>query len=323
MKALAVFSGGLDSMLAVELIRAQGLDVLGVFFETPFFTSSRARRSAEVLHLPLKVIDLSGPHLEMVKNPRHGYGGNMNPCIDCHTLMLRKAGQSLVEQDAQFIITGEVLGQRPMSQNLRALSTVAAQSGYRELILRPLSAKLLPATLPEEKGWVSREKLMALSGRSRKPQIELAARFGVSDYPSPAGGCLLTDPFFSRRLKDLLSFRPDCRLREIELLKLGRHFRVSPKTKVVVGRNKEENDAILALRADSDLLVKVDSIPGPVVLVVGEISREIEDLAAAAAVSYSDAKDGETAEVLLFTNGSERRGSARSRTKSEFQPFIV
>jgi tRNA-specific 2-thiouridylase len=323
MKALAVFSGGLDSMLAAELIRAQGVDVLGLFFETPFFTSSRARRSAEVLHLPLKVIDLTEPHLEVVKKPRYGYGENMNPCIDCHALMLRKAGESLAEEEAHFIITGEVLGQRPMSQNLRALSTVAAQSGYRELILRPLSARLLPATLAEEKGWVRREKLMAFSGRSRKPQMELAGRFHITEYPSPAGGCLLTDSIFSRRLKDLLSFRPECNSREIELLKLGRHFRVGPRTKMVVGRNKKENEAILTLIDDTDLVIKVDSIPGPVVLVLGDISKEIEHLAAALAVSYSDAKDGEVAEVMLFTKGSERRKSAPGRPKSEFQPFMI
>ena len=323
MKALAVFSGGLDSMLAVEVIRAQGIDVLGLFFETPFFTSSRARRSAEALHLPLKVVNLTEPHLELVRNPRYGYGRHMNPCIDCHVLMVHKAGESLAEADAHFIITGEVLGQRPMSQNLRALSRVAAQSGYRELILRPLSAKLLPATLPEEKGWVSREKLMALSGRSRKPQIHLAKEFRITEYPSPAGGCLLTDPSFSRRLKDLFSFCPECRSKQVELLKLGRHFRVGPSTKVVVGRNKEENEAILALRSESDLLIEVESIPGPVVLVTGDISCEIEGLAAALAVSYSDAKDGEVAEVTLFSNGSQRRESACSRPKSEFQSFIV
>jgi tRNA-uridine 2-sulfurtransferase len=323
MKALAVFSGGLDSMLAVELIRAQGVDVLGFFFETPFFTPSKARRSAEVLHLPLKVVDLTELHLEVVKKPRYGYGRNMNPCIDCHGLLLRKAGESLAEEEAHFIITGEVLGQRPMSQNLRALSTVAAQSGYRELILRPLSAKLLPSTLPEERGWVSREKLMALSGRSRKPQIELSRKFSITEYPSPAGGCLLTDPIFSRRLKDLFFFRPECSVREIEILKLGRHFRTGPRTKVVVGRNKKENEALLTLVDDSDLVIELDSIPGPAVLVLGEISREIEKLAAALAVSYSDAKDGEIAQVTFFTKGSERKESACRRPKSEFQPFMI
>ena len=323
MKALAVFSGGLDSMLAAELIRAKGIDVLGLFFETPFFTSTRARRSAEVIHLPLKVADLTEPHLEVVKNPRHGYGGNMNPCIDCHALMLRKAGDRLVEEGADFLITGEVLGQRPMSQNLRALSTVAAWSGYQGLILRPLSAKLLPVTVPEEKGWVRREELMGFSGRSRKPQMELARTFHIPEYPSPAGGCLLTDPIFSRRLRDLLSSRPRSEVREIELLKVGRHFRFGEKAKAVVGRNKKENEHILSLVGDLDLVIKVDSVPGPVVVVTGEISPEVEALAVALAISYSDAGDGELAEVKCLKSGSERRESGTGRPKSEFRPFMI
>jgi len=323
MKALAVFSGGLDSMLAALLIRSQGIDVLGLFFETPFFTSARAEKSAEVIRLPLKVIDLTEPHLEVVRNPRHGHGENMNPCIDCHALMLAKAGDRLVEEGASFIITGEVLGQRPMSQNLRALSTVAAQSGYRGLVLRPLSAKLLPPTVPEEKGWVAREALMGLSGRGRKPQIELARTFNITEYPSPAGGCLLTDPIFSRRLKDLFSSRPRCEVREIELLKVGRHFRFGEKTKAVVGRNKMENEEILTLAGKSDLVIKVDSVPGPVVLVIGEISREVEALAVALAISYSDAKDGEVAEVKILEAGFERRESGSARPKSGFRAFMI
>jgi tRNA-specific 2-thiouridylase len=323
MKALAVFSGGLDSMLAAELIKSQGIDVLGLFFETPFFTSARARKSAELIHLPLKVIDLTEPHLEVVRKPRHGYGENMNPCIDCHALMLRKAGERLVEEGAGFIITGEVLGQRPMSQNLRALSTVAAQSGYQGLVLRPLSAKLLPVTIPEEKGWVRRELLLGFSGRGRKPQMELARTFRITEYPSPAGGCLLTDPIFSARLRDLLSSRPQCDVREIELLKVGRHFRFGQETKAVVGRNQKENEEILTLAGESDLVIKVDSVPGPVVLVLGEISREVEALAVALALSYSDAGDGEVAEVKLLREGSERRESAAALPKSEFRHFMI
>ena len=165
MKALCVFSGGLDSMLASELIRVQGIDVLALFFETPFFTSPRAKKSAENINLPLKIIDITERHLEVVKNPHHGYGENMNPCIDCHTLMIQKAGELLVEEGASFIITGEVLGQRPMSQNRKALSIVSSGSGFQGLVLRPLSAKLLNITIPEKEKWVKRDKLMDFSGR--------------------------------------------------------------------------------------------------------------------------------------------------------------
>ncbi|MGD2125647.1 MAG: tRNA 4-thiouridine(8) synthase ThiI [Desulfobacteraceae bacterium] len=323
MKALAVFSGGLDSMLAAKLIMAQDIDVLGLFFETPFFSSAKARKSAATIDLPLETIDLTKPHLEVVKNPKHGYGVNMNPCIDCHALMLRKAGDMLQEEGASFIITGEVLGQRPMSQNKKALFIVAAQSGYQGLILRPLSAKQLPMTVPEEEGWIRRDELMGFSGRSRKPQMELAKKFNIIEYPSPAGGCLLTDQLFSRRLKDLLSLQSDPELREIELLKLGRHFRIGPHTKLVVGRNKRENEAILSLSRDTDLILKIVSVPGPVALLVGDFSPQTEELATSITVSYSDAKDDEPTEVRLLRQGLEKHLMASPHDKKGFRVYMI
>jgi tRNA-specific 2-thiouridylase len=323
MKALCVFSGGLDSMLAAQIIRAQGVDVLGLFFETPFFSSHRARISAEAIRLPLKVVDLTGPHLQIVKRPAHGYGGNMNPCIDCHALMLRKAGEMLEEEEANFIITGEVLGQRPMSQNLKALSTVAAQSGFPWLILRPLSAKLLQMTIPEEKGWVQRDLLLNFSGRSRKPQMELARKLNITDYPSPAGGCLLTDPIFSKRLKDLFSSEPHFEIREIELMKVGRHFRIGPHARLVVGRNKGENETIVSLAKPEDLLLTAQSVPGPTVLALGDLNPELEILAAAITASYSDARDSEPTEVRLEAKGQERTVSVEKVSKGEFQKMMI
>jgi len=323
MKALCVFSGGLDSMLAAQLIRAQGINVLGLFFETPFFSSHKARASATAIQLPLKVVDLTEPHLEVVKHPAHGYGANMNPCIDCHTLMLRKAGQRLEEEGAHFIITGEVLGQRPMSQNLKALSTVAAQSGFPGLILRPLSAKLLQATIPEEKGWVRRERLLNLSGRSRKPQMELARMLNITDYPSPAGGCLLTDPIFSKRLKDLFTHEPQVEIRDIELMKVGRHFRIAPHARLVVGRNKGENETIASLAKSEDLVLIAPSVPGPTVLLMGHLPPERERLAAEITVSYSDAKEGERTEVRLSGMGREKTLSVEKPPKGEFQKMMI
>jgi tRNA U34 2-thiouridine synthase MnmA/TrmU len=323
MKALCVFSGGLDSMLASQIIRAQGVDVLGLFFETPFFSSHRARASAKIIQLPLKVVDLTEPHLEVVKHPAHGYGGNMNPCIDCHALMLRKAGQMLEEEGANFIITGEVLGQRPMSQNLKALSTVAAQSGFPRLILRPLSAKLLQVTIPEEKGWVQRDLLMNFSGRSRKPQMELAQKLNIIDYPSPAGGCLLTDPIFSKRLKDLFSKEPQFEIREIELMKVGRHFRIGPHARLVVGRNKGENETITSLAKREDLLLIAQSVPGPTVVALGDLTPDLEILAAAITVSYSDARDGEPTEVRLSAKGEEKSVWVEKVSKGGFQKMMI
>ncbi|MBN1626773.1 MAG: tRNA 4-thiouridine(8) synthase ThiI, partial [Deltaproteobacteria bacterium] len=242
MRALSVFSGGLDSILAAEIIRRMGIDVQAIFFETPFFTSARARDAAYAINLPIKIIDITDRHLDIIKNPVHGYGNNMNPCIDCHSLMSRIAGEMMEKEGAGFIITGEVLGQRPMSQNRASLSIIDKLSGVQGLILRPLSAKHLAVTVPEEKGWVKREDLMDISGRSRKPQIELAKRFNITKYPSPGGGCLLTEHVFSRRLRDLMSFSPVLEKRDIELLKTGRHFRINHGAKAVIGRNEEENE---------------------------------------------------------------------------------
>ncbi|MBU2498173.1 MAG: tRNA 4-thiouridine(8) synthase ThiI, partial [Proteobacteria bacterium] len=299
------------------------IEVQGLFFETPFFSSARARKSAEAINLPLKVIDLTGPHMAVVKDPKYGYGGNMNPCIDCHALMLRKAGESLLQENADFIVTGEVLGQRPMSQNKKALATVAAESGFGGLILRPLSAKLLPPTTPEKRGWIRREALMAFSGRSRKPQMQLAKSFQMTEYPSPAGGCLLTDPIFSRRLKDLFSQSPHPELREIRLLKLGRHFRIGPHTKLVVGRNKAENEAILSLAKDTDGILTVESIPGPTVLVLGDLTPELENLASSVTATYSDASEDQPTQVTLSRGGVEKALVVRGFEKEVFKGFMI
>jgi tRNA-uridine 2-sulfurtransferase len=323
MKALLVFSGGLDSLLAAQVIRAQGIDVLGLFFETPFFTSEKAKQSAAEILLPLKIVDLTEPHLRIVRKPKYGYGGNMNPCIDCHALMLRRAGELLEKEGASFVISGEVLGQRPMSQNFKALSIVAKESGFNGLIVRPLCAKHLPLTTPEEKGWVKRKGLLSLSGRSRKPQMELAGKLNIRHYPSPAGGCLLTDPVFSRRLRDLFSAKPECTSREIELLKIGRHFRLGPATKLVVGRNKKENDIITSLSCENDLVLQVENIPGPTVLITGEASPEEEALALSITASYSDAKEDQAVEISIVGRGMERFSQGKRCDKGLFSPMMI
>lgn len=323
MKALSVFSGGLDSMLAAEIIRAQGIDVLALFFETPFFSSGKARASAATIDLPLKVIDITERHLEVVKTPRHGHGGNMNPCIDCHALMIRCAGELLEKEGAQFIITGEVLGQRPMSQTRGSLVVVARDSGFDGLLLRPLSAKCLPVTIPEEKGWVDRGRLLDWSGRSRKPQMALAEQLGIKKYPAPAGGCILTDIVFSRRLRDLFNNRPDAETREIELLKIGRHFRIGPRTKLTVGRNKKENQAIQALAKPEDLIFQTTAVPGPTTLVVGHVSPEVEALVASITVSYSDEGNNQDVEIRVTGKGGEKTVQAKGREKSEFKHYMI
>ncbi len=323
MKALSLFSGGLDSILAVRLIQEQGTDVTSVFFETPFFSSQKATRSARYIGVPLRVVDITDRLLKIVLNPRHGYGRGLNPCIDCHALMLRIAGEMLEKEGADFIISGEVLGQRPMSQNLRALSVIAHDSGFKDLILRPLSAKRLPETPPEKQGWVVRERLLGLSGRSRHPQMELAKRFGIREYPAPAGGCLLTEKVFSRRLRDLISINPDFSRRDIELLKLGRHFRINERTKIVVGRNQGENEMITSLGMEGDTLLTVDSFPGPTVLATGDLSPEEIRLAASIAVSYSDATGDKSVAVRVKRDSEHWTLLATGRGKGNFHRFMI
>ena len=322
-KALSLFSGGLDSILAVKLIQGQGIDVIGVCFETPFFSSEKAIQSARNIGLPLRIVDITDSLFSIVLNPKHGYGKSLNPCIDCHALMLRTAGEMLKREGANFIISGEVLGQRPMSQNLRSLSIVIRDSGFKDLILRPLSAKRLPETLPEKEGWVIRGGLLGLSGRSRQPQMELAKRFGVKEYPAPAGGCLLTEEVFSRRLKDLISFNPKVTRRDIELLKQGRHFRISEKTRIVVGRNQEENEMIASLREEEDTILTVELFPGPTVLAIGDPSPEEMRLAASITVSYSDADINRSVVVRLARNFKNWTLVAKGKEKSDLHRFMI
>lgn len=323
MKALSLFSGGLDSILSVKVIKGQGVDIIGIFFETPFFSSEKAAQSAHYIGLPLQVVDITDRFLPIVLSPRHGYGKGLNPCIDCHKLMFKIAGEMLKEEGADFIISGEVLGQRPMSQNLRSLSLISHDSGFKDLILRPLSAKRLPETLPEKKGWVMRERLLGLSGRSRKPQIELAKKFGIKEYPAPAGGCLLTEVVFSRRLKDLLSRNPKFLRRDIELLKWGRHFRINEGTKIVVGRDQKENGMITSFIEAGDTVLTVESFPGPTVLITGELSSEEIQLAASITVSYSDAVIGQTVAVQLKRDSEYWTVLATGKEKSNFHQLMI
>lgn len=310
-------------MLAAELIRAQGIDVLALFFETPFFTSHRARASALSMNLPFKVVDITERHLEVVKHPKHGYGGNMNPCIDCHALMFRIAGEMLESEGASFIFSGEVMGQRPMSQNKKALRLVAAESGLEGLLLRPLSAKCLSPTIPEEKGWVQRDQLKGFQGRSRKPQMQMAIDLGLDDYPAPAGGCMLTERGFSRRLKDLLSSKSEVVVNQLETLKLGRHFRISASTKIVVGRDKRENEKLRNLAEKEDVILNTVTVPGPTVLMSGSLLTEAIDLAAGITLSYSDAQEGEIQEVRIMGPGINRVASTTVPDKKIFKGFMI
>jgi tRNA-specific 2-thiouridylase len=237
--------------------------------------------------------------------------------------MFKKAGEMLKKEGAHFIISGEVLGQRPMSQNIRSLSIISHESGFGDLILRPLSAKRLPETRPERQGWVVRERLLGLSGRSRQPQMKLAKKLGIHRYPAPAGGCLLTDVVFSRRLKDLISATPGFSRRDIELLKWGRHLRICEKSKIVVGRNQRENEIITSLARQGDTLLTVESFPSPTVLATGELSPEQIKLAAFITASYSDASVDQSVTVRATRDSKQRILLSTAKGKSSFRRFMI
>ncbi|MDD3897862.1 MAG: tRNA 4-thiouridine(8) synthase ThiI [Syntrophomonadaceae bacterium] len=309
MRAISLFSGGLDSQLAVALIKKQDIEVLGINFVTPFFgASERTVQAAKDLGIELITMDISDEYIPgVLSNPVYGYGKNLNPCIDCHGFMLKKAGDYMNRVDASFLITGEVVGQRPMSQNKSALNAVDKLSGYRGFIVRPLSGKLLPPTEPEIRGWIAREGLLDINGRGRTRQMELAEQFGIKDYPSPAGGCLLTEQNFARRLRKLLERSETPNHEEMEILKVGRHFVLGADKLLVVGRNQSENRKLEEHTWPNDWLIKVADRPGPLGLLRYSKDFDIEliNYSAAIVARYSDAKNLEQARVKVYNPGDE------------------
>jgi len=296
-KGLGLLSGGLDSVLAACVLREQGVEVTGVCFESPFFGAKNARSAADQIGIPLWVRDITAPHLEMMQKPKHGFGSNMNPCIDCHILMVKTAAGIMREQGFDFVFTGEVLNERPMSQNRQALGMVERESGCSGYLLRPLSAKLLDETVPEKEGKVDRSRLCDLHGRSRKPQMALADKYKIIRYAQPAGGCLLTDPGFSRRLRDLMEHEGLGEVARIHMLKVGRHFRLPSAKKVIVGRKESENRELLTLAPQGDAVLRSKGIPGPIVLLGKEFNESDLREAARLCARYSDAKSGEAVSI--------------------------
>jgi tRNA U34 2-thiouridine synthase MnmA/TrmU len=299
-RALGLCSGGLDSMLSGLVLRAQGIEVEWVSFETPFFAAAKARKASRLTGIPLTVKPIFADYMAMLRNPPAGYGKHMNPCMDCHTLMFRLAGEIMRERGFDFLFSGEVLGQRPMSQTKPSLRYVEKHSGLGGYILRPLCAKHLPETIPEQQGLVDRERLLDIHGRGRREQVALARTFGISDYPAPAGGCLLTDKGFSARLKDLFDHGGDGTEAEVQLLKFGRHFRLNRQAKLIVGRTEKDNDSLLQYhRPEQDVVLDVRDYPSPVGVLQGEPDRNTLLLAAAICVGYSRAPQLAPVDVLV------------------------
>jgi tRNA-specific 2-thiouridylase len=319
-KAVAMLSGGLDSSLAVKIVADQGVEVLGVNYNTGFCLTDHRRKmyglgarldpqslrnealaAGAKWGLPVEIADISDEYLRILTRPRYGYGSAINPCIDCRIFMLRKTREYMEKVGARFIITGEVVGQRPMSQMRKTLKLIEKESGCEGLILRPLSAKLLEPTIAEINGWVDREKLYGFNGRSRKPQIKLAKEIGLEEYPQPAGGCcFLTDKNYARRMRDLFRHadKKSVTTDQVLLLKVGRHFRLDEQTKVIVGRNEAEN---LFLEKTAGRLPRLNcsEVQGPLSLIEGSAEEEAIRTAARITARYSDAGSNEPVEVKV------------------------
>jgi tRNA-specific 2-thiouridylase len=323
-RALGLCSGGLDSMLAGLVLRDQGIDVEWITFETPFFSAAKARRASEKTGIALTVQPIYPIYIKMLRNPPAGYGKQMNPCMDCHALMFKLAGEIMREKNFDFLFSGEVLGQRPMSQTKSALRYVEKHSGFDGYILRPLTAKNLPETVPEKEGLVNRERLLDFKGRGRKSQIALAQKYGLKDYPTPAGGCLLTDVGYSRRLKDLFAHQTDCTEEEMHLLKYGRHFRINPQAKIIVGRTREDNENILKYHnPQTDTLVDVKNYASPMVLVPHGASKDAIYLAGSICVGYSKAPNLTPVDVVIKTPGGEETIQVIGIPIADFKKLLI
>ncbi len=323
-RALGLCSGGLDSILAALVLRSQGIQVEWISFETPFFTAEKARRAAEQTGIPLHVADITEAYLTMLKNPRAGYGKNMNPCMDCHALMFSQAGARMQAEGCAFLFSGEVLGQRPMSQNAGSLRYVAKHSGYADYILRPLSALRLPETPMEQQGLVDRARLLDLNGRSRKPQMALARQFGIRDYPAPAGGCLLTDPGYARRLKDLMAHGDALTVSALRMLQHGRHMRLKPEVKIIVGRTQPDNEALARLCDPMrDTILNVKNYPGPTVVMPGGGPPEMIFLAGAICAGYSKVPELSPTAIQVITGDKRETVSVLPITPQEAKRFLI
>jgi tRNA-specific 2-thiouridylase len=323
-RALGLCSGGLDSILSALVLRDQGIHVEWITFETPFFTAEKARRAAEQTGIVLHVQDITPDYLVMIKDPPAGFGKNMNPCMDCHSLMFKKAGEIMHSRGFDFLFSGEVVGQRPMSQNANSLRYVTKHSGFGNFILRPLSALKLAPTPMEEKRLVEREKLLDFSGRSRKPQIALASQYGITDYPTPAGGCLLTDPGYSRRLKDLIDHDETLTPDALHLLKYGRHLRLNAGAKIIVGRTQKDNEQILRhCDPRRDAVIKTNGFPGPTVVLPGGGPKEVLFLAGAVCSGYSKAPDFAPVSVQVAMAGKVQNITVLPITPQEAQRFLI
>ncbi len=324
MKAIALFSGGLDSTLAMKLIIDQGVDVLAVNISTGFgSTKDRLEHMKSMCNqvgAEFKIIDIESEFLQDVLfDPKYGYGKNFNPCIDCHAKMFSVAKRIMEAEGASFLISGEVMGQRPMSQNKDALQTVLNESNCDGLLLRPMSAKMLAPTIAEKNGWVERDRLEGITGRSRERQLELAKEIGLADFESPGGGCLLTDENFSKKMFDFIKY-DKFEVKDIPLMKFGRHLRLSDGAKLVVGRNRDENEHLQDIDNDKYFHARTVGIPGPHAMLSKGVSDGDKELATKIILSYTKADPFKT--FAIAYDGVEQKGSP-FQTRAEANKFNI
>jgi len=267
-RCLLLFSGGLDSILATKILMEQKIKVVPVCFSSYFFGCDLAKKSVKQLKLRLRVVDFSKKQLKVVKKPRYGHGKGLNPCIDCHLLMIKEAKKIMKKGDFNFLATGEVLGERPFSQRKEVMKLIEKKANLEGLILRSLSAKLLKETIPEKKGWVEREKLFAISGKSRKPQLALAKKFKIKEFPSPSGGCILTDSQYTDKLRVFSRKNLNFNGNDTQILRKGRVF-WERKFLIIAGRNENENKELIKMKKKKDVILEPENFPGPTVLIRG------------------------------------------------------
>lgn len=329
--AIALFSGGLDSILAILMILQQNIEVTAINFMTHFGCDPGDRSScgsnpfpvAEKFGFNVKLIHLGQKFVDLVLNPPHGRGKHMNMCIDCRILMLKEAKELMEKLNADFIVTGEVMGQRPMSQVKDKLFLVQNKAGLKGKLLRPLSAKLLPPTQPEIDGLVDRELLEGISGRSRKRQIVLAKNFNLEDYPNPASGCLLTDCGYSNRLSDLIQYNKHINFDDLNLLRSGRHFRLNPDVKIVVGRDEQDNNAILACKQSHHYELEVTDVGSPVTLIIGNPTENDFQLAGAITARYTSARNKTNVNVKIYSSEKSELISVKPADYDQIDKIII
>ena len=327
-KVVALLSGGLDSQLAIKMMQEQGFDVSAVAIKTPFcdFDCGRGcgfeiRERADDLNVNLKTVYLGDEYIEMLKHPKHGIGAGFNPCIDCRSMMFDAAKKHMEDIGAEFIISGEVLGQRPMSQHAPALKTIEKESDLVGKIVRPLSAALLPEIDPEKNGLIKRENLGMIRGRTRRNQLDMAKKYGIENPPNAGGGCLLTEPHFGIKAKDLFSHTKNPTINDIDLLKIGRHFRLDEETKFIVGRNKDENEMIKAIALPGDILLEAKDFVGPVSILRGSNAKEHLKFASSVTLRYSDAPNNKQAIVSIKNNDLVEEIASQSAKEESYIQF--